>query len=289
VTPEQHLILAKRLYWMAILLVLGAGLFIVTGCGGGGGSSDPAPRHLSLIGYGRSNDWHLPSDEFPTQQSFVRALSAHGLTWTGIEYSPVFQPQDGPCETSHGGRPGTHTYPLEFATLLREARHENLAVLVNVANMNRCALRDHASDQWIANATQEIIQAAEGRFDDLYVSPICEPSDNNPKKSRRWFDLSEKMLREAGAARIVAPQAWCEARHALCDHHPQSDGDIERWIKTGNSRLLVNTDGTNTFELGPVRAGWATSLAVTHGTPFSVYAWRYRGPHLPIIAAMAAK
>lgn len=276
--------------------VVMAALFCLACGSGGGGGHDEKPPHprapdLSYLrGASRPNDWHLPSAEFPTIESFVcEGLAARGMNATGIEYNPVFQPDDGICPNPHGGRPGLHTYPVELAALIDAARLCNVKVVINIANMNRCVLKDHAPDSWIENAVGEIVAAAAGRWDDIYVSPVAEPHDNHPEKSRRWFNLAEHRLRAAGAVNIVAPAGWCGPQYALCDYHPQGDRQMLELLERGahDKQLLVNTDGTGTFELSPDRVKPAIERSVRGQAHYLLYMWRFRGPFLPTLDSMA--
>jgi hypothetical protein len=234
----------------------------LVGCGAGGGGEPETEKRD--VGWGAADTWHTQPVEL------VDDAAAAGLRFLVTEHFPTVQAAD--------WRKGE---PLEsFPELAREwnrrACERGMIHIVFGANANVIGIRSNP-DEWWREVVNEILSVYDPSC--TWLEPIAEPNEGSREwraKAQRWTQIAA----DAWPGRIILPGdggAHWPIRHDFVDRHPGSVEDAERWLASGDPRLLVITDGgeflppTNVLADLPRLAG----ASVASGVPFIVYADRY--------------
>lgn len=253
-------------------IVVGVGLFVVMmlGCGSAGGAER---RELSGVGYGPADTWQALSPDV------VDEIADAGLRFLVTEHFPTVQAAD--------WRRGELlvSFPAAARAWNQRACRRGMTHIVFLGNWNVLPMR-RQTDAWWAEVMNEALSVYDPAC--TWIEPLAEPDEGDVAKARRWTQLAA----DAWPGRIVMPVAGAHwpIRRDFVDRHPRDVADAERWLATGDPRLLVITDGGDFLPPTRVLADLPRLAALSRetGVPFVVYADRFGGPHAPVIAALGS-
>jgi hypothetical protein len=248
-----------------------AALLAILGCGGGEAAERPVLRD---IGYGPADSWQHESP------SMVDEMADAGLRFVVTEHFPTVQAAD--------WRKGEMlvSFPAEAREWNRKACDNDQTHIVFAANWNVLPIR-RQPDEWWREVVNEVLSIYDPAC--TWIEPIAEPDEGDIAKARRWTQL----MADAWPGKLIMPAAGAHwpTRRDFVDRHPGTVLDAERWLSSGDPRLLVITDGGDFVPLDLVLADLPrlAGAALASGVPFIVYADRWRGNHSAAIASLGSR